>query len=248
MRLLFDVGNSRVKWAIVDAGEIRHSGVLPPGAGNRAAIEAGLDGLPAPDSAAAISVAAPGRIDELASVCREAFGLELEVVCTPTEGGGVQVAYHRPVELGTDRWAAMVGALAHGWLPAIVIDCGTAVTIDLLGEDGRHHGGMILPGLGTMRRSLHAGTHGLPAVSDGALPLLADNTADAIRAGTFHGLAAMIGGLEAVIRRAHGEEPATVITGGDAPALRGHLPGHVEFAPQLVLEGLAHYLDMRDAE
>ena len=78
-------------------------------------------------------------------------------------GGGVRNAYERPELLGVDRWAALVGAYARlraagGRSPVCVADAGTALTIDALASDGRHLGGLILPGIALQRTALLAST------------------------------------------------------------------------------------------
>ena len=76
---------------------------------------------------------------------------------------GVKNGYRNPAQLGSDRWAALIGARAlHGARPVLVVCCGTATTIDLLTAQGQFAGGCILPGVGTMLRSLHEKTAALP--------------------------------------------------------------------------------------
>ena len=76
---------------------------------------------------------------------------------------GVVNSYRNPPQLGSDRWAALIGA-RHllGERPAMVVVCGTATTIDFLTGEGVFKGGVIMPGVGLMLRSLHEGTAALP--------------------------------------------------------------------------------------
>lgn len=243
MKLLFDLGNTRCKWATAAGGHLGRSGALTRGDDIAQRFRTLITGLEPPEAVYGISVAAPEIWAALVHLCREHWGIEAHELVTPSEGGGVKVAYTHPRSLGTDRWAAMVGAAARHMLPACVIDCGTALTVDVVGASGHHRGGLILPGLSTMRRSLSTGTHALPSVNDGPVPLLANNTSDAIRAGTLRGLAATVDGLYEQLSRELGEPLSPVITGGDAGTLLEYLRTPFHIAPDLILEGIAHYVE-----
>ncbi len=243
MKLLFDLGNTRCKWAIAAGGRLQRSGALADGDDIAQRFRAVATGFEPPEAVYGISVAAPQTWSSLVDLCRNLWGIEARTLVTPPAGGGVKVAYAQARTLGTDRWAAMVGAAARHMLPACVIDCGTALTVDVVGASGHHRGGLILPGLSTMRRSLSTGTHALPSVDDGPVPLLADNTPDAIRAGTLRGLAATVDGLYEQLSRELGEPLSPVMTGGDAGTLLEYLRTPFHIAPDLVLEGIAHYVE-----
>lgn len=145
-----------------------------------------------------------------------------------------------PASVGADRllggWAAraLVGA------PCIVVDVGTATTIDVVDADGGFAGGAILPGPALAMRSLARGTALLPSV-----PLVAPanaigrDTAGAIASGVLLGHRAAIGGLVARMgdELGSGPRPRVVLTGGDAEALGA--PDWVDRAePHLLLWGL----------
>ena len=93
---------------------------------------------------------------------------------------GVKNGYRNPAQLGSDRWAAMIGARAlSGGKPTLVVVCGTAATIDFVNAGGEFTGGVILPGVGLMIRSLHEGTAALPD-ADGQFTDHPQQTVDAI--------------------------------------------------------------------
>ncbi|MGD8710813.1 MAG: type III pantothenate kinase, partial [Ectothiorhodospiraceae bacterium] len=180
MKLLLDIGNSRLKWALAHDGELRttgwcpHQGRLPPELAQQ------WSQLASPDEVCAVSVAASELWEELVAWAGARWNLTPVWIRTPGKGGGVRVGYSQPETLGTDRWAAMAGAARRGMLPACVVDCGTAATLDAVDAAGTHLGGMIVPGLSTMRRSLNQQTHGLPSVGDGSVTPLALDTTTAI--------------------------------------------------------------------
>jgi type III pantothenate kinase len=245
MKLLIDIGNTRVKWAyqqdnhLLAPGSCIHRGVKAflPG------FLAGLDKPPA--SAAAINVAGPAIEQALRDALRERFGIELQLVRTSARCGEVINGYSAIGQLGADRWAAIVGAWQLCRAPVCVIDAGTAVTIDLVAGNGQHLGGVIVPGLAMMRASLLRDTSDIDAfVSQSAgAPGMAGWLGTDTRSAVERGVQFM---LSAAIDRAitnmmqDGTIPRAILTGGDAPLVAPLLGYAVEQRPLLVLEGLSH--------
>lgn len=153
------------------------------------------------------------------------------------ECAGVRNAYAQPTQLGSDRFASLVGA-RHRFLGErlLVVTCGTATTIDALEADGTFLGGMILPGLGTMASSLAVNTALLPAVNAAdRARVFADNTQDAIISGC---LSAQVG----AILYAYGQQSdplvRCVLSGGAAHYIAPYLPMNFDTVDNLVLLGL----------
>jgi len=150
---------------------------------------------------------------------------------------GVKNGYRNPAQLGSDRWAAMIGAraLVDG-KPALVVVCGTATTIDFVEASGAFTGGVILPGVGLMIRSLHEGTAALPD-ADGQYADHPQQTVDAIVSGCQHALA---GAVERLYRMHEGRNAGLVclLSGGGARALAPRLSVPFRLHENLVLEGL----------
>src|SRR5260370_15404444 len=146
---------------------------------------------------------------------------------------GVMNGYGRPDQLGPDRWAALIGAWSIFRGPCLVVTAGTATTVDVLRGDGRFDGGVILPGLDLMKRSLARGTAELP-LARGRFSVEPRNTADAIETGC---LLAQAGAIERVFATMeHGA--ACVLAGGAARLIARHLSIPVRLVDNLVLEGL----------
>jgi type III pantothenate kinase len=150
---------------------------------------------------------------------------------------GVINRYRNPAQLGSDRWAALIGARELlGAKPALVVVCGTATTIDFLAASGEFKGGVILPGVGLMLRSLHENTAALPD-ADGEYVDNPTQTVDAIASGCQH---AQAGAIERLYHLHAPSEPelACVLSGGAARALSPRLTIPFDLHENLVLEGL----------
>ena len=155
---------------------------------------------------------------------------------------GLRIDYDEPARIGVDRLAA--AAAAHRATPAgratVVVDAGTALTVDAIAAEGTFLGGAIAPGLRLGLNSLSAGTSFLPQVELAAkTPLLGKNTADGLRSGALHGSAALVDGLCARMAAALDRPVAIFLTGGDAPLLQPHIAAVHTCDPDLVLRGLA---------
>jgi type III pantothenate kinase len=125
---------------------------------------------------------------------------------------------------------------------AIVVDCGTAATVDMLAADGTFLGGAILPGPTLMARALADGTSKLPEVAAlGASPpppMPGRSTHEAIAAGIGFGIQGAVARLVAEGQAALGGDAEVILTGGWRGAVRAALPGATEI-PDLVLHGIA---------
>ena len=248
MQLLIDIGNTRIKWAF-DAGEAMHAPLYatgevvhrgePPAAAM--AFVAGLE--ESPDAVYAVNVAGPEMEQVLGAVLTERFGLNLQMVRTSGSCGDVSNGYTSIEQLGTDRWAALVGAWYLCRRSVVIVDVGTAVTIDLVAADGHHHGGIIVPGLDLMRTSLDSDTSDISEFASNSKRPVSGNdwfgrdTLSAVQRGALFSVRAVI---EQAIEEfaGEGELPAVFLTGGDAGLLQPLVSVPAEHRPYLVLEGL----------
>ncbi len=236
MITVLDIGNRRIKWGRQSAQALAAGGAEPWR-------ERPLDALfeqvftPAPQRVLVSSVASGDLEAALEAWCRRHLSLAPEYLRSSAQAGGVRSGYANPSQLGDDRWAALLGLHALGRGDACVVDCGTAVTIDVLDASGRHLGGAITAGLATMRQALGRDTHRLR--DEPATPaLLADNTSSGIQGGTLVALAGAVERLIEEAERLSGLRLHCVLTGGDAEAVRGLLRREVEWQPHLVLHGV----------
>ncbi len=244
MKIVADIGNTRIKWARVAAGELADGGQ----AVHAGAVDAALEGLGAALIGATDLVAANvagQELDERLRALAGAQGVALTLVKPASEQYGVRCAYSDPTRLGADRWAAIVAA--H-WLidgAACVIDVGTTVTLDAVARDGSHLGGLILAGPEIVAGALSRETRGIgdtvPArTAPTGLGLLGTSTNDAVAHGTMLGIAAGLDRAVAEIATALDMPPTVVLTGGGARELESWLETSVSYRPRFVLEGLAY--------
>lgn len=239
MLLVFDLGNSRFKWALTGDEGWRCGTAEPYGEDFPRTLDAVLGALAPPEAAAAVSVTSTQRTAQLEDWLRARWRLRLQRFTAQPQALGVTNTYAEPARLGADRWAALVAARARHAGAVCIVDCGTAVTVDALDAAGMFRGGVILAGLALTRAALLERTQGIRAPDGTAGSCLARSTADAVAAGSLYGLAGAIDRVldEQVV--ALGAAPSVVITGGDAPLLQPLLRHVAEPVPDLVLEGVA---------
>ncbi len=148
---------------------------------------------------------------------------------------GVKSAYDQPGQLGPDRWAALVAARALHSGACLVVNSGTATTIDLISAEGVFEGGLILPGVDLMRFVLHEHTGRLP-LQPGVFSEKPRNTVDAIESGCWH---AQAGAVERMARTL-GEDALCIVSGGAGRVLIQQIDTVAcRYVDNLVLEGLA---------
>jgi type III pantothenate kinase len=264
MKLLVDVGNSRLKWAFGTAAGFVALGDAPRGGAEelRGLFAAGH----APDEIRVANVAGAATGERLAARLQERFGIAPLFARSAASGAGVRSGYADPAQLGVDRWLAVCAAFARYRAAVCVVDAGTATTIDLVAGSGEHQGGLILAGITLMQSALLGGTGDLARLSAasnaaevnpasaGTAVLLGRDTAAAIRHGAVQATACLVGACFGQLSGGtspDGAPPLLVLTGGAAPPLgaallraagasggAGSAP-RLEHRPQLVLEGLA---------
>jgi len=246
MILAIDAGNSRVKWGWYqrDArGDIRNGGGAWSSVASVSLIEfAASSDHVNPFSAThenpsriIISNVAGEGAQQLLVNWTSIFEAEPHWLKGGTQTCGVTNRYERPEQLGPDRWAALVAAR---WLEpgraCLVVNAGTATTMDALSPEGEFLGGVIVPGVDLMRFVLHEHTGSLPLQS-GKFVATPRNTVDAIETGCRH---AQAGAVERM-RRVLGGDGACLVSGGGGPALIERLELPCRYVENLVLEGLA---------
>lgn len=245
MMLLLDVGNSALKWARAEGDGLADRGRLPldqedlDGALEQAVAKSWPDASE-PQRILIASVAAEEMSQRIAQWCTRQWGVEPETVRASARAAGVTNAYREPGLLGVDRWLTLLAARARSPAPACVVDCGTAVTVDVMDAQGTHLGGLIVPGLAMMSRSLASCAQvRLDAEPDSEAPLLARDTVNAVRGGTLYAAVAFIDRVLADVETELEQPVQRMLTGGDARTILPLLRHPFEYVPDLVLEGLS---------
>ena len=234
MRVVADIGNTRVKWGRCGAGKIDEAVSLP------------VDETAWRDQASRWGAVDEWIIGGVQPAVRERFVAWLRsqnamvVVLDSHRRLPIEVDVDAPERVGLDRLfnAIAVAARMEQGRAALIVDAGSAVTVDLLDETHAFAGGVIFPGLRLMATSLHEHTAQLPQIDVARLPALpARNTADAIEAGVAH---AVLGGIERVVQFLFSEHTNALVylTGGDAAFLAPHLAMPHVVEPLLTLDGI----------
>lgn len=243
--LLFDVGNTRLKWGLLENDHIIRTGSIDHDILRDAGIASLTTRLPRRITDVLVSnVAGASFATRLSGVINLHCATDVHYARSEKHAFGITNGYRQPRRLGVDRWVAMVGARAELKTALCVVDAGTAVTVDAVDKSGQHLGGQIIPGMRLMRMALASDTSDIgpattPARNPGAgMELFAKNTSGAVDYGS---LSAVCGAIERAAKtmRSAGLRPKIVLTGGDASRILKQLDGNVVHRPHLVLQGLA---------
>jgi type III pantothenate kinase len=241
--LVIDIGNTRLKWGLY-ATAVPGSELLAHGAVVLEDIDYLWDLywknlMHKPTAMLGCVVAGEAIKRRVEEQLVEGWGIQPRWVSSSKQAGGVINSYEHPQRLGSDRWAAIIGARQHALRthpahtpPVLAVMVGTAVTVDAVDASGRFLGGLILPGFGLMYRALESGTAGLK-VPTGEVRDFPTNTSDALMSG---GTDAIAGAIERSLRRLRGHtglEPLLIMSGGAVSRL-----SHVIELPALVVENL----------
>jgi len=258
--LLFDIGNTRLKWAAVESeqnpidrnkklwlysGAIDTQLLLSPEHCAELAHYI-LQTIPRPDAIGVCCVAA----EECAVNLKQLFTQWQDVAWFRLYGNsnfdGLRSRYTEPAQLGADRWAGLIAARTLSSGNSVIVNAGTATTIDFLGANGIHQGGWIIPGLGLMQSSLEFHTARLPATSEAER---VDGFGLSTDAAIYKGcLAAQVGAIHGALQVAnemHQPIDRIWIDGGNAKNIAAELKQHsfsnsisIEAINGLVLRGL----------
>ena len=152
---------------------------------------------------------------------------------------GLDIQVDVPSQVGSDRIVIAVAALAEYQAPLILMDMGTATTIEVVEPDNRYVGGIIFPGVRVSLEALTSRAAQLPGISlDQPRNVIGKNTVDCIRSGMMYGTAAMIDGLVERIEDELGHKCTIVATGGLAKFITPYCRREIILEGDLLLKGL----------
>lgn len=246
MTLLVDIGNNRTKWALKQ----QNGALRPMHACENANIANNADLRTMIGQSTKIvlaCVAGEGVLQQFKALIPEKTALH--VMQAQAETCGVFNGYAQPETLGVDRWAALLGAWGMRRAPCVVVNAGTAITVDALNADGEFLGGTITPGLRLMMQSLRSSTAQLDVdIKTMEIEDFPDKTSEAIYAGCLNAALGAIGAMAGNLAKHCDTMPELVLSGGDAEVLKNALQRmpfanlHVKsviMTENLVLQGLA---------
>ncbi len=231
--LLLDVGNSRCKWVLVQNGRWARQGVV--GNTEWIALQHAFAKLPVPSRILISNVAGEAMAQRLRAIC--ATWTCIPEFLEPSTGQcGVSNGYQQPERLGSDRWAALIAAWNHVQGASLVVNCGTATTVDALSAKGEFVGGLIVPGVSLMQHSLATNAAQLMA-EQGSLQDFPRTTADAIHSGMLRATLGAINHQFDLLQKRCGKVRC-LLGGGAAGVVQPHLDLPLERLDNLVLKGL----------
>ncbi|MFQ5660664.1 MAG: type III pantothenate kinase [Gammaproteobacteria bacterium] len=244
MNFLVDIGNSRLKWACLTGSKLQNHGSIeytPKGLTD--VLSGHWQGCPVPRQVSISSVAGEEVAKGISAVVKRLWNIHPVFARVERERCGVVNAYRDVTQLGIDRWLAMIAAWNRYLAPVCVVDCGTAITIDGVSAGGRHLGGLIIPGLELMQKSLINRAQGIKA-DIGFEPELAfgRSTPECLGNGAGYAVASLIDRVAGDLETGQGGSLCRVITGGHAEFINGLLLHKFDYHPDLVLNGLARSL------
>jgi type III pantothenate kinase len=194
-------------------------------------------------TAIVVSCVVPPMLTVTQELAAKFFGLE-PLMVGPGIKTGMPILYESPKDVGADRIVNGIAAYEKYHDACIVVDFGTATTIDLISKKGEYVGGAIAPGLSISLEALFQRASKLPRieiVKPGAV--VGRNTVHSIQAGIFYGYVGLVDGLVQRIRKEHGIEANVVATGGLAPLVASECCTISEVDEFLTLEGLRIIFD-----
>ncbi|MBF0281957.1 MAG: type III pantothenate kinase [Zetaproteobacteria bacterium] len=187
------------------------------------------------------------HLDELLhDACKRILTCDVAFVGSSQVKTGMAVDYKNPREVGADRIVNAIAAKTRFGAPAIVLDCGTATTFDLVSAQGHYAGGLIIPGMQIALEALYQRAAKLPEVSlSPPETLIGRDTISSMQSGIFW---SSIDGLNGVIKRLQQldeyKNAPIIVTGGLSHAILSELHNITAHIAHLTLEGL-HTLAMR---
>ena len=151
----------------------------------------------------------------------------------------IPILVENPQTVGIDRLLNALAAYRRTKTSTVVIDFGTAITIDIVSKEGEFLGGLILPGIRTSAYALNKQTALLPEVDiKRPAKIIGKNSEDAIKAGIYFGTVGSVIYIIKELSRIYGDLQHTIATGGDAKTLKKDIPGIDRYIPCLTLEGI----------
>ncbi len=238
MKLLVDIGNSRIKGALETEAGLQLLPILSCQASGLPEALAAWDEVRDIESCWVASVGHAGLCDQLESWSLSKFAVQPQFPKSTALICGVTNAYAVPGNLGVDRWLAMIAVHSQISTPTVVVSAGTAVTIDAIDETGQHLGGLIAPGITTQRKAMLDHTQVRADTSQDYSELLGNSTDACVSLGTTQAILGYIERVTRQLQQTH-DNWRCVIGGGDAEVLLPHLGSEWEHQPLLVLTGLA---------
>ncbi|MED5238394.1 MAG: type III pantothenate kinase [Pseudomonadota bacterium] len=236
MKLFVDVGNTALKWRVRDGDAVRQGGCRH----ERHWVEVvnAIEGVERGCEAVWVASVAGVESDAaIAAALEQKTGVKPQFYYSCESDFGITSCYPEPRRLGVDRWVAMLECFQK-YGAGIIVDCGSALTIDAVDREGRFLGGYIVPGLGMLRGALLRDTADVHVEAGAARLELGKSTGECVHNGLLRMSVAFVTEVVLELRQVLDDTCKVLITGGDAPALIDAFEFDYAHVPDLVLDGL----------
>lgn len=247
MQLLLDIGNTSVNWAIQEKDDFCETGAFTYSRETfKQNMNENLATIETPSSILVSNVAGTQILGSLNNWLKNQWQQECWQPDVSANYKSLKNSYQDTMQMGLDRWLSMVASWETHHSAVCLVSCGTALTIDLIDNDGHHQGGYIIPGIELMQKALINNTvqintdiKKVPSID------YAKDTQTAINNGAFVATVSMI---DNVIDRFNAEsniEAKCIISGGTAKLIKPMLKHSFYYEPNLVLMGLSILFKVR---
>jgi len=240
MKLLIDIGNSSVNWAMEEGGRFTVDGAFRYDKNNfDKSLQDNLSNLDTPTHILVANVAGDKVFDHLKDWVKQQWELECWQPSVSAKFNQLNNSYNNTQEMGIDRWLAMIAAWEKYQAALCIVGCGTALTIDSIDPRGNHLGGYIIPGIELMQQALITKTECINVTSNNQASIdYAQNTQAAINNGAFLAATAIIDRVVMDLSNKQQALPKCIIFGGMSELISPLLNDPFEHEPNLVLSGL----------
>ncbi len=238
MILEIDVGNTRLKWRLSSNKESIHRGADVPDEALYNVLKKQMQHA----ERIRIGSVGPDIVDnKLRKLCDNA-NKKTHWAKATANCCGVINSYSDPEALGVDRWLAMIAGYNQHERACCVIDCGSAITVDIVAPGGQHEGGYIVPGLHLLKKSLGSDTERVRFLPNSELKNtdFGKSTQEAVDHGVLSLITTWLDVLLVKSKKRYGSGMVTYITGGDGEFLSVYLSETVIVSPELVMDGLRY--------
>jgi type III pantothenate kinase len=238
MRLLIDIGNTRTKYTFEQQGKLS----VIQSERNEDINEQWLESIPASVKVIIVASVSEKYLVEVFAEYASQQAIEFLNVKSESKRFGVTSSYQNPITLGVDRWLTLLAAnLVYSNENILIVDAGTATTIDLLDHNGKHLGGWILPGIDILFNSLLLNTSKIVATQEHHVDIsFGKSTSDGVNNACW---AATLGFINQSIIQAKKQVSLDkiILTGGNAEKLSALLSTKHHIVHELVFIGMQRF-------
>ena len=240
MIVLVDIGNSRCKYVFCVEGQLSPIQWLDNNDISADWLSINWQNV----SRCMISNVRASALSEMLELWCKSNQVEFTNITTEAEKNGVSIAYQEPRSLGVDRWLALLAAAKlFKQKNILIVDAGTATTIDLLTATGQHIGGWVFPGISAMHESLQLNT---AHVQVSATPIkqlaLGTSTVDCVNNALWAGTIGLIEQAQDHAQLKHIYIDNIIVTGGNGEKLTDLMTTEAVYVPSLIFYGLQQYI------